>query len=384
MSNEDQPMSTHESNMEAIASTLQQILGQVAGLAERVEHVEHATRAAAQQCHQEAVIAASAPPPTPAAATTSHDSSGSWLKVNKPPEFDGKDKKSATTFLAHLQLCFQANSNQFRTDRDKVVFAASYLRGQAFAWFEPHLLDSKSALVTSWDNFETAFLQAHGDTDRERTLTRELQSLTQTGSASSYATKFFQISAFLTWNDSALQAQFYTGLKPEVKDALALIDKQTHDSVLDLSTQAIKLDNRLHERRVENKKGTSAFLVAASRTSSSPATPLSTPRQAAPSSSSAPQSSSSHNGPAPMDLDATRPRFLPLTPEEKARRVREGLCLYCGGQGHNAQQCPKKSSNNRSSGQKPLQAAEVSFTVVGPQSGEAKNDSAQASLGAQA
>src|SRR5690606_2749155 len=46
---------------------------------------------------------------------------------------------------------------------------------------------------------------------------------------------------------------------------------------------------------------------------------------------------SGYLGPAPMDLSAIR---KPLSPEERARRVREGLCFYCGSSSHGIGSCP--------------------------------------------
>jgi Zinc knuckle len=41
-----------------------------------------------------------------------------------------------------------------------------------------------------------------------------------------------------------------------------------------------------------------------------------------------------------------------LTPEERQRRFANNLCLFCGGPGHTASDCPKKASNNNK-GNKP-------------------------------
>ena len=44
--------------------------------------------------------------------------------------------------------------------------------------------------------------------------------------------------------------------------------------------------------------------------------------------------------PEPMQINASR--IKKLTPEEKERRRREDLCMYCGGKGHRAHNCPTK------------------------------------------
>jgi hypothetical protein len=118
------------------------------------------------------------------------------LKLNKPPEFDGRDKRAANTFLMHLQLHFFAAPHHFPDDCTKILFAATYLRGSAFTWLEPHL-SWNDPLVQSWDAFQEAFLSSLRDPNRERTVTCELSALTQAGSTTAYSTEFFHLSAFL-------------------------------------------------------------------------------------------------------------------------------------------------------------------------------------------
>jgi hypothetical protein len=55
-------------------------------------------------------------------------------------------------------------------------------------------------------------------------------------------------------------------------------------------------------------------------------------------------SNSGYYGAAPMDLSAGKH----ITPEEKASRMAEGRCLYCGGLGHLVKDCPNKKKMNAS------------------------------------
>ena len=48
--------------------------------------------------------------------------------------------------------------------------------------------------------------------------------------------------------------------------------------------------------------------------------------------------------PDTMDLSATGGRGK-ISEEERAARLREGCCLYCGGVGHMARHCPNKTKN---------------------------------------
>ncbi|CAD7061464.1 unnamed protein product, partial [Tilletia caries] len=172
----------------------------------------------------------------------------------------------------------------------------------------------------------------------------ELLSLTQTNTTASYATRFFQLVTQLEWNDEALRARFYEGLAEDVKDALAYSEKTIED-VQDLANHAVKLDNRLQERRNRSRPRGSGSNTHVSTTFSS-----------SPSHASAPASS----GPVPMDLDATAPRYQPLTDAEKQRRRDNKLCLYCGKPNHIAFNCPEK--NQRGNTRK-HSAAAVSFSL---------------------
>jgi hypothetical protein len=286
------------------------------------------------------------PSPAPAFAVSESRPpalSSQRAKHNKPPEFDGRDKAAANTFLAHLHLHFLAAPHLFPDDFSKILFAATYLRGPAFSWLEPHLLRENDPIVESWAAFQKAFLEALGDPDRERTVTRSLQALTQTGPAAAYSTEFFRLAAFLQWNDQALQAQFLVGLKPEVKAGLALSDR-TFTTVQELSSFVIRLDNRLFDFRKEARR-TAIPTLQTTFPTVAPRAPNFTP-----------------SGPSPMALDANRPRFRTLPQEERQRRFRLGLCMYCGEAGHTVFDCPNRRpySGPRPTG--PLQAAASSVT----------------------
>lgn len=213
----------------------------------------------------------------------------------------------------------------FKTDSSKVIFLASYLRGQAYKWFEP-LLKKQDEVLDNYKKFCEAFTANHGDPDHIRTTTKRLQTLTQTASAAAYTTTFLQLSSFLSWNDEALRAQFYSGLKDDVKDAMATC-LQDPASLKELAELAIRLDNRLHERRLSKKTANFAPRAPSFVTRRSPTTP---------------PSAGNADGPQPMDLDATpRGRFKPLTREEREDRIRRNLCLYCGKPEHRIKDCPE-------------------------------------------
>ena len=79
------------------------------------------------------------------------------------------------------------------------------------------------------------------------------------------------------------------------------------DTLEELISQAIICDNRLFELRQERRSGW--------RNDGTFAALLKGPKN-------------HFTGPEPMQIDAVRVKSL--TPEERKRRMEEGLCLYCG------------------------------------------------------
>ncbi len=48
-----------------------------------------------------------------------------------------------------------------------------------------------------------------------------------------------------------------------------------------------------------------------------------------------------------MEIDATKTRGK-LTPEQRTERLKKGLCLYCGKEGHKVDTCPSRPSGSGS------------------------------------
>ena len=153
------------------------------------------------------------------------------LKINIPEPFDGSRGK-LQAFFSQVELFFGFNVDRFLTDKHKVLFASTYLRGPAFEWFnsfltdflnnEPDERDNNTIEVNqNYSNFKNKLRQVFGNFDKEHLTERRMQSLRQTGSAADYASKFQQLAAQTQWGAVTLVAQFYKGLKDRVKDDVA-------------------------------------------------------------------------------------------------------------------------------------------------------------------
>lgn len=278
----------------------------------------------------------------PQATTIPTSRSGLGKLLHKPSEYDGSNRNACTTFLAQLKLYMHGNAESFPTEESKVLFAATYLRGKAFSWFEPRMVRGTDPLLSDFELFCSELLRNLGDPDQQATMARKLKALKQTTSAAAYRTEFDNTSQYLSWDSAALKSYYYDGLSAAVKDALALIPDPPEDlnTFQDLT---IKIDQRLYERRQESRGASHATIKTTAPLNRTRPTVTSTRFNAT--RPTVPQ----YSGGAPMDLDATRnKRFKPLTPQERQRRISNNLCLYCGGPGHSASGCPVKVNLQKS------------------------------------
>jgi len=120
------------------------------------------------------------------------------VKPPKPDFFDGARTK-LRGFLTQMDM--QLRIINCVEEADKVIYASTYLRGQAFEWFEPYIRefnekpmkdwgDVTKDLFTSYKVFKKKLEMTFRDIDATRTAERRLRRLRQTGLASIYAAEF--------------------------------------------------------------------------------------------------------------------------------------------------------------------------------------------------
>ena len=147
-----------------------------------------------------------------------------------------------------------------------------------------------------------------------------------TRSVAEYSVEFRILAAKSRWGDEALRSAFRRGLNDSIED-LILRDRPT--SLADLISLALKVDDRLRERRIE-------------KTTRNPPVAPRVPRSFGP--RDAPILTIPNTGPTPFShgTSETEPMQLGrsrLTQAEREHRMQNKLCLYCGKSGHFIQTC---------------------------------------------
>lgn len=205
------------------------------------------------------------------------------------------------------------------------------LQDKAALWAHPIRTDIingvRSNKATVWTSFYDLFENTFFDPDEKASAMRTLTTLKQLKSATAYTSDFQQLITTLRWTgDDQLKYHYYKGLKPELKDELAKVDAP---SALDDYIRLVeKIDNRIWTRKQEKKEE-----------SSPPHRPNPTPRREYHAPAPTPMLNITTNDPIPMDIGAAVVRKGPISPEERQRRFREGLCLFCGTKGHRKSDC---------------------------------------------
>jgi hypothetical protein len=272
-------------------------------------------------------------------------------KVREPDAFDGTDPKKLRVFLVQCQLNFKARPVAFESDEAKVNYALSYLKGTALEWFEPGLMDPDDppSWLSDYAEFTIELQDNFGPHDPVGDAEAELEALRMKHDhrITKYAVQFNRHAAALDWGPSALRHQFYRGLPTRIKDEIARIGKPL--TLPALRRLAQDIDSRYWARQEEISRDNRQPIPAKKdrpekssdkRTDNhhTPKPPTSTPNH----SGSSGNATASSKKP---DLSSKLGKDGKLTPDERQRRFKLNLCLFCGGSGHTAKECPKSSSS---------------------------------------
>ncbi|MBW0527181.1 hypothetical protein O181_066896 [Austropuccinia psidii MF-1] len=234
--------------------------------------------------------------------------------------------------------------------KKKVLYSTSFLTGRAGKWIEPYLSniynEDPSYLLNNWNLFETQLFTLFGDPNEVMKAEQELNNLRmkESGNVSLYIADFRSLMSRIgDWGERAYIHVYRRRLASNLLGQLASYPGN-FDTLQELMDITLELDTRYPER--QKGKGSHQEKKPCVTGSNSSRTPqdsaLRRPHQKK--NKKGKQFQGSRDKPHSDLLN----KVNKLICSEKERRIKEGLCTYCG-EKHPIEKCFKRPQNKPAS-----------------------------------
>jgi len=230
------------------------------------------------------------------------------------------NRKYLKGFLAKINLVFMLYPDRYQEEESKVIYLISRLYGNAMNWAAT-LIENEDPCLYNYQSFVEKLKAFYGYNDAIFVANQNLRTIKQhnLGGIRGYILEFNKYAGESNWNEEAKIDAFIAGLHNQI--AVKILEMFPGPRNLSaLQTIASRIDSRIHSNQL--------FTQNNSRKSF--------PRNLN-------NNSKRNSGSSQKYI----PRG-PLSKEEKERRRKENLCLYCGSSTHSLNDCPKR--NKRDSG----------------------------------
>jgi hypothetical protein len=276
-----------------------------------------------------------------------------------PDEFDSRNPKKLKSFLVSCNNTFRADPDTFRLHDKRVSYALSYLCGSAQRHFDTQLEDEDEVnfippgWLLDWPRFVEELHEMFGDPNAEATVEVELNGLRMRTNQkfADFLVDFNMLSSQVNWGDCALRHRLKQALPDRIKDSLVLVKEPAAFNEWKRLVQNV--DQRYWEQQAEIRQD----VCPNPGTNTSRGTPAPNTRNAMSGAPATSVMSAARGPPSNPPVACHLAAQGGLTQTERDRWIAQGLCLYCGGQGHKASECSKVRKSRETMGRA------VQFTV---------------------
>jgi len=231
------------------------------------------------------------------------------------------DRRYLKGFIAKMNLIFALRPDLYETDESKVIYVISRFYGNAMNWAAT-LIENDDPCLRNYPDFINRLKSSYGCQDLEFIANRRLKTLKQKriGGINGYISEFNHYADDSSWNETAKMDAFMDGLQEQIATRIYEMFPGPR-TLLNLQNIACRIDSRLaaNQNFYENRSRNNTRYRNIPRNQRN----------------SHKEKNNIHG---------------PLSKEEKERRRRENLCMYCGRSNHILDDCPlRKKKNNTSS-----------------------------------
>ena len=293
-----------------------------------------------------------------------------YPKAKDPTMFNGRRRKYLRTWIGENEICFRTSPNLYRSDTAKIMFAGSFLEGDAKTWFTDYFKNPNQipAFMSDWELFCIELRRNFGLEDELGAAEEDLRRLSMSDKdhATAFTARFRAIVSNLDnlWDDRNLRNTYYQRIAPRLRSQFVSAGVAVPSRLEPLITTVERFDRAYWADFELNRSLSHSVTSSSDSPRDRKTTSVTIPRSnTKPGTTSAPR-------PTPTKLD--QPSHLTkdgkLTDAERKRRIESGACLYCGEQGHLAATCPKRTQPRaRSTASPPVaptaQSARASTTL---------------------